>query len=80
MSFNSDLSGKSLKEFKTPDMVIVVYEVPEVKRNASAPYKTRSKEGSPTIMGEQRGWIRIPLQGDALIDESVKFNMNKGSK
>jgi hypothetical protein len=65
MAFNSDLSGKKMAEVKDPYGTIVIFEIEKATRNAHGTFKARSKENSPKIMGERRGWIEMPLQGSA---------------
>lgn len=65
IAFNSDLSGKVLKDIKDPRTTILIFEIEKALKNAHEPFKSRSKATSPRIMGEHRGWIEIPIEGDA---------------
>lgn len=63
VAFNTDLSGKKLADIENPDIVALVFEVPEIGRNLHRPYKRLSEESSPSFMGSHRGWIWIDAAG-----------------
>jgi hypothetical protein len=64
-AFNSDLSGKPIKSIKDPQQMPVIFEVPEVKRNNSMPYKVREHSQSPKIvLGQRRGWLEVTSDGE----------------
>lgn len=63
MAFNVELSGKLLTDVKDPYSTIVIFEIDAPKKNAAEKYQTRPTTGSPTLMGNPRGWIAMPLEG-----------------
>lgn len=63
MAFNADLSGKLLTDVKDPFNTILIFEIEAPKKNANEVYQPRPKSTSPTIMGENRGWINVPMEG-----------------
>lgn len=63
IAFNSELSGKKWDDIEKKRTTILLYEVETVLKNANGPYKERSEKSSPTLMGEHRGWIEIPVEG-----------------
>lgn len=65
LAFNSDLGGKKLDDIKDHRTTILIFEIEAAKRNAHEPYRRRSKADSPKIMGEHRGWMDMPIEGDA---------------
>jgi len=76
MAFNAELSGKKLADIKDPYETMLIFEIETAVKNANQPYKHRSKDTSPTFMGEKRGWIEMPVKGG-----SKGFDMGRrGSK
>lgn len=64
IAFNSDLSGKKLTDVENAWSTILVFEVESPRRNANEKYVKRPDSTSPTIMGEPRGWIAVPVTGN----------------
>lgn len=64
MAYNSELSGMLLTEVKDPYSTALIFEIDAPRRNAAEKYQPRADAGSPTIMGESRGWIRVNLEGE----------------
>jgi hypothetical protein len=63
-AFNSDLSGKPVKDIKEPDQNPVVFEVPEIKKNNAQKYVLRDFDQSPKIvLGQRRGWLELDSRG-----------------
>ncbi|HRK21650.1 MAG TPA: hypothetical protein PLX06_07580 [Fimbriimonadaceae bacterium] len=63
MAFNADLSGKLLTDVKDPYNTVLIFEIEAPKKNANEVYQPRPKSTSPTLMGENRGWISMPMEG-----------------
>lgn len=63
IAFNSDLSGKLLTDIKDPWNTPLVFEIEKPRKNAAEKYAPLPESSSPTIMGEPRGWIRMPVDG-----------------
>lgn len=64
VAFNSDLSGKLLSEISDPTRTVLLFEVARTGTNLNEKYKPSAKETSPKVMGEPRGWISAPVEGD----------------
>jgi hypothetical protein len=64
MAFNKELSGKQLAEITDRRGTIVLFEIPEPRRNAAGSYVPKPAADSPRFMGTPRGWARIGLEGD----------------
>ena len=64
IAFNADLSGKLLTEISEPWNTPLVFEIEKPKKNAAEKYSPLPKSSSPTIMGEPRGWIWMPVDGE----------------
>lgn len=81
MAFNSELSGKKITDVKNPEQTVLVFEIPEPKRNANLPYKAPPVEKSPMVLGEHRPWFRIPVEGKlpTTIEKKVSSQMPEGS-
>lgn len=71
IAYNSDLSGKKPADIKDKGATIMFFEIDTPKRNAASPYKSRPSNESPKFMGENRGWIKIPIDGGV---EGIKGN------
>lgn len=63
IAYNSDLQGKKWEEIENRRKTVLIYEIDQVMKNANGPFKERSKKGSPQFMGEERGWLSIPVEG-----------------
>jgi hypothetical protein len=63
IAFNSDLSGKLLTDVKEPWNTWIIFEIEKPRKNAAEKYVPLPNSSSPTMMGEPRGWIRMPLDG-----------------
>ncbi|MGV3618354.1 MAG: hypothetical protein ACO1SV_23760 [Fimbriimonas sp.] len=64
IAFNSDLSGKNLKDIQDHVATIVIFEIEKPAANAAESYKARPKATSPKMFGNPRGWFYAPLEGD----------------
>lgn len=80
IAFNADLSGKLLTEVQDRWSTPLVFEIEKPRKNAAEKYVPLPKSSSPTIMGEPRGWIRMPLEGDMQgMSEGGNWRMNATS-
>lgn len=75
IAFNKDLAGKKLADIQDRESTILFFETPKVGKNLSEPYKRRSDDDSPKIMGQIRGWIRQPIVGDPLMKDDSPIHM-----
>lgn len=64
MAFNSDLSGKKLAEIEDKERTVLIFEIEKATTNAHEPYKARPRTTSPKMMGEHRGWVEVPVEGE----------------
>lgn len=82
MAFNKKLSGKKLTEIEDQRGTILLFEVPEPKRNAADDYAPLPNSTSPTFMGQPRGWAKQPVEGGTdLMDGrngSMKWDVEAG--
>jgi hypothetical protein len=72
IAFNSKLSGKKLSDIEDKPITIMLFEVETARTNANEPFKPRDDKVSPTIMGEPRGWIKIPVEGEMIMQSPGK--------
>ena len=68
MAFNSSLSGKPIAQYNDQLGVVLLFEIDKPRRNAAEPFKPRDKMSSPKMLGQPRGWIYAPLNGQANIE------------
>jgi hypothetical protein len=59
IAFNSDLSGKNLKDIANKRTTYILFEVPKTGMNLSEKYTELSEASSPKIFGQPRGWFYI---------------------
>lgn len=82
MAFNSKLSGKKVSDIEDKRGTILLYEIPEPKRNAAGDYAPLPASTSPTFMGQRRGWAKQPVEGGTGLmegrDGSVKWDVEAG--
>lgn len=80
VAFNSELSGKLLTEISDPKRTVLLFEVGTRGTNLHEPYKSAPLETSPKLMGEPRGWMSVPVEGDVDVpNSSIKIDI-RGSK
>ncbi|HMS54513.1 MAG TPA: hypothetical protein PKA27_03860 [Fimbriimonadaceae bacterium] len=72
MAYNLEVAGKKLDSLG-PD-TILVFEVPEAKPNFAEKYTSRPKTGSPKVMGEERGWVKMPVADGKDGDFQIKMD------
>lgn len=63
IAYNSDVAGKKIAEIKTPDQTILLYEVPEARQNLAAPYKKPDDAKRPMMMGKERPFLTVNVEG-----------------
>ena len=81
IAFNSDLSGKLLTDVKEPWSTPMVFEIEKPRKNAAEKYAPLPDSSSPTIMGEPRGWIRMPVNGQMQgMSEGSNWNMRSNRR
>ena len=80
IAFNSDLSGKLLTDVKDPFSTPLVFEIEKPRKNAAEKYTPLPESRSPTIMGEPRGGIWMPVDGEMKgMTEGGNWNMRSST-
>lgn len=81
IAFNSTISGKKLADIPSKEGTAMIFEIESASRNAHEVYHTRPDNTSPTMMGEHRGWIMFPIEGEGKLGKKRKksFNFNSSS-
>jgi hypothetical protein len=64
IAFNKALSGKKVDDIKNPETTYLIFETPTASENLTMAYEDQSKESSPKIFNEARGWFKAPVKGD----------------
>ena len=64
MAFNSELSEKKLADIQDKETTMLIFEIEKAMSNANEPFKKRPQSTSPKMMGEHRGWIAMPIEGE----------------
>lgn len=73
IAYNSDIAGKKPADIKDKLGTIMLFEVEKPALNAHEPYKKKSDDTSPKILGNPRGWVAIGIEGDV---EGIKNSGN----
>lgn len=77
IAYNSDIAGKKPADIKDKSSTILLFEIEKPALNAHAPYKKKSKESSPKILGNPRGWIFVHVEGEVDgIEGNANFNVD----
>lgn len=64
IAFNKDLAGKKLADIKEPKTTILLFEVAKPGTNLAEPFKPLARADSPKILGSNRDWITMPVEGE----------------
>lgn len=64
IAYNSDIAGKVAADIPNPTTTMLFFETDKAMQNLAMSYKPLPKASSPKIMGQPRGWIEIPLEGE----------------
>lgn len=68
IAYNGAIAGKKLAEVEDKMGTVALFEVPGRGRNKTAKWSEQPFATSPKIIAEEgRGWIRIPLKGEASV-------------
>jgi hypothetical protein len=78
ISYNSDLSGKTVDEAKQNPSTVLLFEVPETGRNLNSHYKPQSGQSPLKIFGQPRDWITIPVSGAMNINPKGTTSNSRG--
>ncbi len=75
IAYNSDVAGKKLADEKFD--TITFYEVPDTGKNLARKYVELSKDTSPKIFGQPRGWLTVNVSGDVRMSGEHVGNLGK---
>lgn len=75
IAYNTDVAGKKLADAKFD--TVTFFEVPDTGKNLARKYTELSKDSSPKIFGQSRGWISVNISGDVRMDGEHVGNMGK---
>ncbi|MBV6459836.1 MAG: hypothetical protein HONBIEJF_02990 [Fimbriimonadaceae bacterium] len=64
IAYNADVAGKVASEVANPGSTVLFFETEKAGSNVAAKYKPLPKESSPKLMGKNRGWILVHMEGD----------------
>lgn len=68
IAYNTAVAGKKLDSIQDKSGTVALFETSGRGRNKSDAYAAQSFATSPKlVMDERRGWMRIPLEGEALL-------------
>lgn len=68
ISYNSAIAGKKIADIEDKMGTIALFEVAGKGRNRSGAWAEAPYDSSPIIvMGQGRGWVRIPLKGEPAV-------------
>jgi len=72
IAYNKAIAGMKLDDIKDQDKTMMFFEIEKPELNAVKDYVELPKSTSPTIMGEHRDWMRMPIVGDIVFDQKFR--------
>ena len=83
IAFNSELSGKNIKDIKDQTAAILIFETQRAEMNLADKYQALDFEKSPLIFNKHRGWLVSPVSGQSYMvtqnGRHVELNSQPGS-